>query len=210
MIERKKRVRTGCLTCRQRRVKCDERRPICEKCHAANVACSGFQPPRGLPAQTKPAAEELGPKKEVPQVQLPTTNSDVKISPLYGYFGSLLAATKPHRRAFEVLGHQQYVLKTAKLLFSSHQLSFWQGYLVEVAWTAEHVYDAIVSLGVMHQAALLLSDPKQRVLGVNSKIAAFQLYASALNSMTDYYGRNAGPSETSIAALLLLGFFEVS
>lgn len=36
---RKGRVRTGCLTCRTRRVKCDEQRPRCLKCTRLNRAC---------------------------------------------------------------------------------------------------------------------------------------------------------------------------
>ncbi|KAK1761722.1 sterol uptake control 2 [Phialemonium atrogriseum] len=36
---RKGRVRTGCLTCRSRKVKCDETRPICHNCTRLNRAC---------------------------------------------------------------------------------------------------------------------------------------------------------------------------
>ena len=38
----KRRRKTGCLTCRTRRVKCDERKPDCERCEAANVECAGY------------------------------------------------------------------------------------------------------------------------------------------------------------------------
>ena len=34
-----KRVRTGCLTCRRRRRKCDERKPTCLKCEEKSLAC---------------------------------------------------------------------------------------------------------------------------------------------------------------------------
>lgn len=33
---------TGCLTCRKRRVKCDEARPNCAKCTTRGVACEGY------------------------------------------------------------------------------------------------------------------------------------------------------------------------
>ena len=36
---RKTRVRTGCLTCRSRKVKCDEARPFCYNCTRLNKAC---------------------------------------------------------------------------------------------------------------------------------------------------------------------------
>ncbi|KAL7949056.1 hypothetical protein V8C42DRAFT_236162 [Trichoderma barbatum] len=35
----KRRVRTGCLSCRKRRRKCDERKPQCGSCQERNVAC---------------------------------------------------------------------------------------------------------------------------------------------------------------------------
>lgn len=45
------RVRTGCATCRQRRVKCDEHKPACHRCFIAQRKCHGLgygnQPPPG-------------------------------------------------------------------------------------------------------------------------------------------------------------------
>ncbi|KAK2593207.1 tRNA-His guanylyltransferase [Conoideocrella luteorostrata] len=44
--ERKKRwaakVKTGCLTCRARRVKCDETKPSCKRCVSVGRACGGY------------------------------------------------------------------------------------------------------------------------------------------------------------------------
>src|ERR1700761_8128791 len=34
-----KRVRTGCLTCRERHLKCDEAQPICQNCRKSNRQC---------------------------------------------------------------------------------------------------------------------------------------------------------------------------
>lgn len=41
---RKKKTRTfsGCWTCRSRRIKCDERRPVCDRCSRARIACQGY------------------------------------------------------------------------------------------------------------------------------------------------------------------------
>ena len=36
------RVRTGCFTCRKRKKKCDERRPVCANCQKTGVVCEGF------------------------------------------------------------------------------------------------------------------------------------------------------------------------
>ncbi|KAL9561336.1 hypothetical protein ACKAV7_014691 [Fusarium commune] len=38
----KPKVRTGCVTCKARHVKCDESRPTCIRCERAGIACGGF------------------------------------------------------------------------------------------------------------------------------------------------------------------------
>ena len=41
----RKRTKTGCLTCRQRRIKCDEGKPTCYNCLKSNKLCQGYRPP---------------------------------------------------------------------------------------------------------------------------------------------------------------------
>lgn len=38
----KSRVRSGCVTCKIRRVKCDERKPVCDRCASAGYECDGY------------------------------------------------------------------------------------------------------------------------------------------------------------------------
>ncbi|KAK2025647.1 hypothetical protein LX32DRAFT_675222 [Colletotrichum zoysiae] len=64
----KPKVRTGCKTCKVRRVKCDEARPTCERCRKARIDCDGYDTrptpgdtvamkgkPRAKPADNTPA-----------------------------------------------------------------------------------------------------------------------------------------------------------
>jgi hypothetical protein len=37
-------VRSGCLTCKKRRVKCDEGRPLCRRCVTQGYVCDGYAP----------------------------------------------------------------------------------------------------------------------------------------------------------------------
>lgn len=48
----KPKVRTGCNTCKIRRVKCDEARPICKRCARADIVCDGYGD-RSLSAQDR-------------------------------------------------------------------------------------------------------------------------------------------------------------
>ncbi|KAJ6785132.1 hypothetical protein PWT90_07574 [Aphanocladium album] len=60
-------VKTGCVTCRVRRVKCDETKPHCKRCTAYGYVCDGYVTPTNpVPAQEKrltrrarPAADPL-------------------------------------------------------------------------------------------------------------------------------------------------------
>ncbi|KAF7596978.1 hypothetical protein BBP40_011344 [Aspergillus hancockii] len=38
-------VKTGCITCRIRRVKCDEKKPFCQKCVCTGRLCDGYESP---------------------------------------------------------------------------------------------------------------------------------------------------------------------
>ncbi|OAA69829.1 C6 zinc finger domain protein [Cordyceps fumosorosea ARSEF 2679] len=42
-------VKTGCITCRVRRVKCDETKPHCKRCTAYGYVCDGYATTPGLP-----------------------------------------------------------------------------------------------------------------------------------------------------------------
>ncbi|KAK7995285.1 hypothetical protein PG990_014058 [Apiospora arundinis] len=42
--EIKRRTKTGCLTCRKRRIKCDEQHPVCKNCQKSKRDCMGYDP----------------------------------------------------------------------------------------------------------------------------------------------------------------------
>lgn len=42
--EIKRRTKTGCLTCRRRRIKCDEQHPMCKNCCKSERICLGYDP----------------------------------------------------------------------------------------------------------------------------------------------------------------------
>ncbi|KAI0485021.1 hypothetical protein GGR56DRAFT_55175 [Xylariaceae sp. FL0804] len=42
--EIKRRTKTGCMTCRKRRIKCDEQHPVCKNCQKSKRECLGYDP----------------------------------------------------------------------------------------------------------------------------------------------------------------------
>lgn len=53
------RSKSGCLTCRLRKKKCDEQRPVCESCHSRQLACYGYNTPLPSWATGKASWDEV-------------------------------------------------------------------------------------------------------------------------------------------------------
>ncbi|KAL1901685.1 hypothetical protein Cpir12675_000376 [Ceratocystis pirilliformis] len=53
--EIKRRTKTGCMTCRKRRIKCDETHPTCNNCKKSKRECLGYDPIFKQQAQGQPA-----------------------------------------------------------------------------------------------------------------------------------------------------------
>ncbi|KAK4560457.1 hypothetical protein LTR86_005653 [Recurvomyces mirabilis] len=78
----KRRTKTGCLTCRKRRIKCDEAQPSCRNCAKSKRECLGYDPifkqqsgPANIqpaptnadsPPETKPATTSTAPSFRAP------------------------------------------------------------------------------------------------------------------------------------------------
>lgn len=61
----KRRTRTGCLTCRKRRIKCDERKPHCYNCERSKKICLGYEDLTKIKKKRdKGKDEERGDEKE--------------------------------------------------------------------------------------------------------------------------------------------------
>ncbi|KAF8474793.1 hypothetical protein BDZ91DRAFT_789058 [Kalaharituber pfeilii] len=61
--EIKRRTKTGCLTCRKRRIKCDEAHPTCKNCAKSKRECMGYDPifkPQPGPTAIQPAPSSGG------------------------------------------------------------------------------------------------------------------------------------------------------
>ncbi|KAF2834803.1 hypothetical protein M501DRAFT_999808 [Patellaria atrata CBS 101060] len=68
----KGRSKTGCITCRRRKKKCDEAKPHCLCCQKNNVHCEGYQPKEYWKSGKQKALEgrraSIGIPKELPQL----------------------------------------------------------------------------------------------------------------------------------------------
>ncbi|CAE6529154.1 unnamed protein product [Rhizoctonia solani] len=74
MATKQSRSKTGCLTCKTRRKKCDEQRPTCERCSRAKMECLGYSyldnPEELAQARAKIAASRITRVSEQPNSPL--------------------------------------------------------------------------------------------------------------------------------------------
>lgn len=97
------RVRTGCFTCRKRRKKCDEKRPICENCRKTNIYCEGF--PQQVRWGQRPAArsaeKSVAPMATSPRAQNSTvidlTAGGVQVQDFGQDFAQVASTAVTHR-----------------------------------------------------------------------------------------------------------------
>ncbi|OJD38643.1 c6 finger domain protein [Diplodia corticola] len=72
--EIKRRTKTGCLTCRKRRIKCDEAHPTCRNCQKSKRECLGYDPifkQQPGPPQIQPAPSAAPPVTSTPATAAP-------------------------------------------------------------------------------------------------------------------------------------------
>ncbi|KAL6354877.1 hypothetical protein LRP88_12235 [Fusarium phalaenopsidis] len=87
------RSREGCLTCKRRKVKCDEQRPRCSHCERLNFECK-WRPQQRSTAQRRQANNDVG--SQQPEQNLsPATDASPGAS-LHVGLGRLLAASAAH------------------------------------------------------------------------------------------------------------------
>jgi hypothetical protein len=58
----KPKVRTGCISCKRRHVKCDEGKPTCVRCDDLGIPCEGYMPPKNTRRTSEPSTRLLLPK----------------------------------------------------------------------------------------------------------------------------------------------------
>ncbi|KAL5396520.1 hypothetical protein PMIN02_003128 [Paraphaeosphaeria minitans] len=76
--EIKRRTKTGCLTCRKRRIKCDEAHPVCRNCQKSKRECLGYDPifkQQPGPANLQPAPNTTQHQPSVPATSPPASAS---------------------------------------------------------------------------------------------------------------------------------------
>lgn len=113
------RTKTGCLTCRKRKKKCDEQKPECSNCIRGGFVCAGYPPQRGTwqKPENKPTTIQIESKDPTyvppgaygmpqqppppPYGSQPIINQQQKREPLPSYRGQPLRIDPPQGRPLQ-------------------------------------------------------------------------------------------------------------
>jgi hypothetical protein len=226
--EKKRRRRTGCLTCRRRRVRCDEAKPVCERCNAANVECLGYEQKKQVaPRPSRPGGSNSGsgvtpstPAVASPAFTLRQADAVATLFPKFRVDGLPLVGLpsnprpdqRPHARARDLLAYHQFLLRTLPLLFPVEHQSFWRDRICEEAWESEYVFLAVTALGGLHRAVLMMSTASSNDSdrGLDTKVISVQTYTSALEQLSEHMQEAEASLDVLTGVLVLLAYFEVS
>ncbi|KAM0327426.1 hypothetical protein ACHAQA_005712 [Verticillium albo-atrum] len=121
-----RKVRTGCITCKIRRVKCDEIKPACERCTKTGRKCDGYAAPRNGSLPSHPS----------PPNPAGITRA---MSPFAAWDAS-------EQRAFEY-----YRTCSATALFAPATSSFWARIVPALCFEEPAVRHAVLVISSLHQ-----------------------------------------------------------
>ncbi|KXJ87259.1 hypothetical protein Micbo1qcDRAFT_167614 [Microdochium bolleyi] len=162
-----RRTRAGCVTCKIRRKKCDEARPICNRCRAGGFVCDGYEADGAL----APSARSTTPSSD--------GRASVTPSPRALHPGNMLEAQYYTWFFTDTVAHLE--------LSDAFGPAFWHRLLRPASQQNPFVWHAIVALGATHwqfsrHDPLLLpaGDSKMMATTASSSSFALQHYNDAI------------------------------
>ncbi|KAL7803932.1 hypothetical protein V8C43DRAFT_266401, partial [Trichoderma afarasin] len=211
------RVKTGCLTCRKRRVKCDELKPICKRCIKANVVCDGYQKKRSIPSpkpaiKTSPYTEAETESTSVSSIERTASSSPESARYLPSPRSPLSAPIPPSpktRHRSELAFYHHFVTSTAPRLFDLEHITFWRDHVGSMAWGNDLVFKAVLALGGIHQAYLLSASELTSESMMQSKVSGLRAYGETLRLMESHSKKDGYTNmQPAIVAGVLLAYCE--
>ncbi|KKY25905.1 putative transcription factor cys6 [Phaeomoniella chlamydospora] len=175
-------TKTGCITCKIRRIKCDEAKPHCLKCTSTGRKCDGYAPLQ--------EAEAGGPSNAV------ATSNRMRIPPT---ISSSFQGTPEERRIF-----RRFQIYTIPVISGVSETEFWAKLVLKVGQQERIVRNAILALGTLHEDYQLNGGTPER-----EHIAGMR-YVMALSELQERLkagGRDV--AKIAIISSILFSVFEV-
>ncbi|KAK3692569.1 hypothetical protein B0T22DRAFT_447570 [Podospora appendiculata] len=125
-----KKVRTGCITCKIRKVKCDETKPYCVRCTKTGRRCDGY-----LDART------MAQRRRRSGAAMPGDSPGDPQAPLFYEW-----ASAEEKRSFQFFQHV-----TAPCLSGDYDGAFWSGIVLQICRSEPAVKHAVLAVSSLHE-----------------------------------------------------------
>ncbi|KAF1974784.1 hypothetical protein BU23DRAFT_598108 [Bimuria novae-zelandiae CBS 107.79] len=132
---RLRRTKTGCITCKIRRVRCDEQKPECNRCVSTGRKCDGYNPKD---------------KKHIRAGSGEASSSSTSPEPL----PTQLKIALPRENVQELRSYRFFLDVTAPAIAGVFEIDFWLTYIPRACHVDSAIWHAVVSLGAVHEASI--------------------------------------------------------
>ncbi|GIJ86417.1 hypothetical protein Asppvi_005305 [Aspergillus pseudoviridinutans] len=162
----KRRVRTGCQTCRIRKVKCDEGYPACRRCLSTGRTCDGYGIWGG------------GSSNRLTKPSVVAVNSALVIRPISDF----LLSTRTDNEEGRYLNW--FKERTGSKMSGSFFSEFWSGFVLQAGMSDPAVLQSILALSSVHRQGILNDDGLKT--GDEEKVALTR-YSKAINYLQPHF-----------------------
>ena len=166
-------VRTGCNTCKARHVKCDEKRPTCERCIKAGRPCGGYAPTN----QTE--------KKYEQELVIINYVAQLEDTP----------CIQPTREHLEQRSLTFFTTRTVPELAGGFDAELWSRYILRTAYYEPAIRHAVIALGALHEWFENAGDPQ-----ISASEFGLQQYGKAIQQVVD--SAKVGAHQSTDVALI--------
>ncbi|OAP60383.1 hypothetical protein AYL99_05385 [Fonsecaea erecta] len=175
----------GCLTCKRRRIKCDEGKPSCQRCIKSNLKCNGYAAPKIRlfdPASSSTASSStLEPATSPSRLSRhePAVFHDSQLHsqpPAYPHPQGLALVPRFGTQE-ESQSFQFFLEKTSELISVYSQPHLWTVLLPQATWHQPSIKHSLIALASLHRYLTTVGPASQRanhnfVFHYNSAISA--------------------------------------
>lgn len=170
-------TRTACITCKNRRVKCGEERPYCQRCIKAGRRCEGY---RLLVVDETPSVFN----RKTNHLHLNSSNT-------------LLSAFRATEHEWQAYG--LYTHKIASLLAGAFNADLWTNLVLQLAHTDDTVRNAIFALGHLFRHSNDADNPHISTCSCTHCLQALRSYNKSISSFSKHLGQYRSPTSVNVA-----------